>query len=137
MPRVIKVPVKERSEGALIDSLQHLADEQDEINVRLKELKADETEIEVELIRRFTAQKLEGGRGTLCSVAIQRVPVPKMDDYDKFIAAVKKRGDFHMLERRIAVLAWREYAEKNKRPYPGTTQYERVSLLRSKLAKRS
>lgn len=141
MPRVSKTaerlkPLTERDEGELIDELQILADRQDELNADLKSLKKIEEAVEIELIHRLVERKTEGSRGRLCSVTIQRALVPKMGDYDAFIAAVRRRGDFHMLERRIAVLAWREYTLKNKKPYPGTTQHEKVSLLRSKLARK-
>lgn len=132
-----KKAISERNEGDLIDSLQKLADEQDELNAQLREIKAEEEAIEVELIRRLTERQVEGSRGKLCSVTIDRKKVPQMDDYDVFIAAVRRRGDFHMLERRISVTAWREYLEQQHKAYPGTTQHTKVSLHRAKLSKRS
>lgn len=136
MPKKV-VPVEEVLEGELIDKLQVLDDEQGELNASLRESKAETEKIETELIRRLVARKVEGSRGTLCSVVIDRKTVPQMDDYDIFIAAVKRKGDFHMLERRISVTAWREFLDMQHKPYPGTTRHEKVSLHRSKLSKRS
>lgn len=131
------MPIGERDEGHLIDELQLLADKQDELNTELKAVKALEEIIETEIIRRLAERKTEGSRGKLCSVVIERANVPKMGDYDVFIAAVRRRGDYHMLERRISVTAWREWADHNKgKPYPGTTSFTRVSLHRSKLTKK-
>lgn len=126
-----KIPIASK-----LDRMQTLATQQDELHARIKVLSEEYDALEAEVIREMSDPKLnlERAAGKLCSVTIQRREVPKMKNYDAFITAVRRKGAFHMLERRISVTAWREYSEQNKgRVFPGTESFTKVSLLRSKL----
>jgi len=71
--------------------------------------------------------KLDGAKGKAGSAALGMHVYPTLDDYDQFIAHVKKTGHFDLLQRRLAVGAVRERWE-NDEVVPGVTQYKELKV---------
>jgi hypothetical protein len=98
-----------------------LADQRWELKLRkaaadkvVKDIEAEIKALEGTIIEMLDSQDTRKGEGRLCSISINSSIQPTTVDWDsymKFVAA-GKRGDknayLHLVQRRVAVEAWRE-----------------------------
>ena len=101
---------------------------------KLKLLRASEARLEEQIINSFSNADIEAARGSLCTASVSVAQYPKIEDWDKFYAYVKKNDAFDLLERRPAKGAFRERWD-DKVAIPGTTSYTEKVLHLNKINK--
>lgn len=106
------------------------------INKKVKVLEEERDEIAERLIAALDAQGIEQSRVKgLATATISESIVPQVEDWDKYWAFIGKHKAFYLLERRPAVVAYRELLETRKgRKIPGVTSFKRrtIRLLSAK-----
>lgn len=107
---------------------------QREVEAKIEAMKADEKAVEDHIIKTFSKSEIEAARGSLCTAAITRNMVPTKVDWPKVYAYIKRTGEFDLMEKRIAKVAWRERYEAGKL-VPGTEPFEMISLSLTKIGK--
>lgn len=107
---------------------------QAKMDAKIKQFKAEEARLEAEIVNSFTNADIEAARGSLCTASVSVAQYPKIEDWDKFYAYVKKHDAFDLLERRPAKAAFRERWD-DKVQIPGTTSYTEKVLHLNKISK--
>lgn len=120
----MKVPT---TPGAAIDALHKLRSKRKQLQAQAEALKEEETKIEDAIFAKFKNADLEGARGKLAQASISRSDVPTVDDWDAFAKHVLKTGELDLLQRRVAVEAWRERLAA-KVAVPGVAVFTKVRL---------
>ena len=124
--------------GALIDAAYTAQQKrlafQKKCDEQIKKMKETEDALEEKIINSFTNAEIEAARGSLCTASVSIASYPKIDDWDKFYAHVKKTGEFDLLERRPAKAAFRARWD-DKKVIPGTSSYTEKVLHLNKVAK--
>ncbi len=92
-------------------------------------LKADEREKEAALLGRLNDEGLSSATGTLGTVSVREALEPAPEDWPAFYSWMEKTRSWEMLQKRIAVLAWRERVE-NGEQVPGIGQIKIRKLMR-------
>lgn len=103
------------------------------LNKRLKDLKEKKAKIETSLLNIMDdmgngMRSLSTDAGT---VSIKELIVAKVDDWEKFYDYIKETGDFHLLERRPANVAFREMLEAEQE-VPGVSPFTKRSISLTK-----
>jgi hypothetical protein len=114
--------------GELIDRLWAIREDMRALDKQKNELEIAYDALEDKIKHGLDAQKLDKGTGSRATASIVESQVPHLDDWDEFIAYCRKTGNFQLLERRVAVKAWREIVEKTKRPPRGTSTFVKRKL---------
>lgn len=129
----VKFPAKL---GSCIDMAYNLRAEriayQREVDAKLAEMKAAEQAIEDHIINKFSKSEIEGAKGNVASASITRAIYPKVVDWEKVYAHIKKTGQFDLMERRMAKAAFRERYEAGVL-VPGTEAFEKMDLSLTKV----
>lgn len=108
--------------GGKIDRLFRLRTKRLEQQRAVDDLRAQEREIEDELISTLGKDRLNKAAGKLASVSVQRKTVPSVVDWDKFYKYVKKENAFELLQKRVNISAARERWDDGE-DLPGVEQY--------------
>ena len=118
---------KTKTLGALIDDLAKLRDAKKELAAKAKELDDKQAALEEEIFGRLEAEGMDKASGKLASISVGYDTVPNIVDYDALCAYIKKKGHFHLLQRRISAPAYRELLELGK-PVPGLEPFQKRKL---------
>ena len=94
-----------------------------EISIREEELKAIEERLHAQMKTEDTTR----GAGKLASVLLSPDEVPTVEDWDKLQAYIKRNSAFHLLQKRVAVLAVRELWGQHKK-VPGVVAVQQTKL---------
>lgn len=94
-----------------------------EIAIKEGELK----EIEERLHSQMKTEDTTRGAGKLASVLLSLDEVPTVEDWDKLQAYIKRHSAFHLLQKRVAVLAVRELWGQHKK-VPGVVAVPQTKL---------
>ena len=130
-PKLKVVPAKPRTLGALIDALDDAREVKRALAVQTKEAEATYNELAAEIIAKMDAEDTRKGEGKKAGASITEVVVGQIDDYDTFTKYIKRTGYFHLLERRVSAVAFRELFEQ-KGAVPGLVPFTKRNLnLRS------
>jgi hypothetical protein len=123
------LPAPKRPIGEEIDELFQ---ERERIRKLGKELDARKEKHEAHkeaVMKRLEEEGLEGSRGKLASVGIDKAIVPTVEDWDEFYRFIHRNKSYHLLERRPAANAYRELLEQRKgKPVPGVVPFEKRTL---------
>lgn len=107
---------------------------QREVEKVLESMKAEEEAINTHILNTFDKVEIEQARGTLCSASIIRSVVPSKIDWPTVWKYIQKTGEFDLLEKRMAKVAWRERYEAGK-TIPGTEPFDMITLSLTKINK--
>lgn len=113
--------------GAKIDALHALREEKRALEAKITEIEGKYKGIEEELMTDLDAQGLAASRGTAASCSITTSVSGNVENWDDFNKFVKKTGYFHLYQRRISELAYREMLEQGK-PVPGVVPFTKKKL---------
>lgn len=115
--------------GKLITELYKVREEIREINRGIKELELDKADLEERLIAAMDIQGTELSRNTIATASITEVIVPQVEDWDRYHRFILKNKALHLLDRRPAVVAFRELLIVRKgRPIPGVTSFKKRTV---------
>lgn len=92
----------------LIEKRAQLKAQQDTLNKELKELRAAQDEIDVQLLKKMDAEGLSRTANQIASVSINEDTVPEVTDWDQVYDHVIQTGDFSLMHRRISSTAYKE-----------------------------
>jgi len=99
--------------GTLIDSLWQLRENKRLLDKQVKDIEVSITASETELMERFKTDGIDKSTGKKATVSITEALIANIEDWDTFIAFVKKKNYFHLLQRRASIDGVRELIEKN------------------------
>lgn len=119
--------------GSVIDTLWSLREEKRLADAEVTKI---ETKIEAQekiVMERLAEQGIRKADGRKGSVSLGETIVANVKDWATFHAYIAKTKHFHLLQRRVSDLAWRELMEKNgAKGVPGTEAFTKKKLnLRS------
>lgn len=122
--------------GLLIDEMYKAREAYREATKIAKSKEEIVKDIEQRLIATMKIVDIENARATLATATLAERSVATIKDWDSFTPWVEDDvpGRIHLLEKRIAQLAFREYMEQNNQLPPGVETYE-LDVIR--LLKRS
>lgn len=128
-PKKTKIP---KTPGAAADLLYKTRQERLDIQKKVDELKALESELTTHLINILPKSDASGVAGKLCRVTVVKKDVPQVKDWPKLYAYVSKNKAFDLLQRRLSDAAVKERWDANKK-IPGVDHFTVVTLGVNKL----
>lgn len=121
--------------GTLIKKLHAKREALRTLAQKQKKLEEERDDIAERLIAAMDAQGLTKSGGGPATASISESVVPQVEDWDRFHAFIGKTKRYYLLERRPAVVAYRELLELRKgRKIPGVSSFTKrtVRLLTNK-----
>jgi len=100
--------------GATIDKLYALREDRLDHEKRVKKMKEEEQEFRNQILEALANSGLEKASGGLATCGIRRSTVPLVTDWDKFHGWIRENNRFDLIQKRIAVVAWREMYDDGK-----------------------
>jgi hypothetical protein len=122
--KLLKMPALPRKLGQLVDFIQVLQEEREQIAQALTAKDDQIAAVIKHLEANFDSAELNGARGVLGVAERKSATVPKVVDWPKLYAYIKKTGDFDLLHKRPTTEAFRSRWE-NKETVPGVEPYVR------------
>lgn len=110
--------------STLIDSLGKLKSSKKDLERQLKDCDTDIANIEVEIMKAMDAEGILESKSHVGKVTLSESVYPKIEQWELFEAFVLDNRLLHLLERRPAVLAYRELLSLGK-PVPGVLPFSR------------
>lgn len=92
----------------LIEKRAEIKRESELLNVRLKDLKAAQDEIDLALLKKMDAEGLSRTANGDYSVSINEDTVPDVEDWDALYNHIISTRDFSLIQRRISSTAYKE-----------------------------
>lgn len=92
----------------LIEKRAEIKRETDQLNTKLKDLKAAQDEIDLALLKKMDAEGLSRTANGAFSVSINEDTVPEVVDWDAVYDHVVLTRDFSLIQRRISSTAYKE-----------------------------
>lgn len=117
----------EGSIGDIIDSLHALREKKRGLEAEIKKIEDLYHEAEEQLMTRFDSEGVTQSRGKAASCSITVSVSGNVTDWDAFNAFVKKKGYFHLYQKRLSDPALREIWEQNK-SIPGVEPFNKRRL---------
>ena len=100
--------------GATIDKLYALREDRLDHERKVKKMKEEEQDVRNDILQALENSGLEKASGGLATCGIKRSTVPLVTDWDQFHNWIRENNRFDLLQKRIAVVAWREMMEDGK-----------------------
>jgi plasmid maintenance system killer protein len=100
--------VTDVSINQLIEKRADIKRETEELNLRLKDLKTAQDEIDLALLKKMDAEGLSRTANGSFSVSINEDTVPDVTDWDAVYSYVMSNRDFSLIQRRISSTAYKE-----------------------------
>lgn len=129
-PAEFKIP---ETLGACADLLYTTRQARLALAKQVETLEKREAMLKEHIIQTLPKSDSTGVAGRLARVSVVNKVVPRVEDWDKFYAFVKKTGDFSLLQRRLGDAAIQERWDNNK-AVPGVTQFQAVTVSLGKLS---
>lgn len=98
----------EKTLNDLIAEKKAIKDEMTALNAQLKDLRAQESDVDVALLKKLDAEGLSRTATEVASVSINEETVPDVADWDALYAHIIATNDFSLLQRRVSSTAYRE-----------------------------
>lgn len=92
----------------LIEKRAEIKRESELLNVRLKDLKAAQDEIDLALLKKMDAEGLSRTANGDYSVSINEDTVPDVEDWDALYNHIISTRDFSLIQRRVSSTAYKE-----------------------------
>ncbi len=92
----------------LIEKRADIKRETEQLNVRLKDLKSAQDEIDLALLKKMDAEGLSRTANGDYSVSINEDTVPDVDDWDALYNHIVLTRDFSLIQRRVSSTAYKE-----------------------------
>jgi len=92
----------------LIEARAQTKDSMDALNRELKELRQQQDELDVLLLKKMDAEGLSRTANDKASVSINEDTVPEVTDWDQLYQYVTETQDFSLIQRRVSSTAYKE-----------------------------
>ena len=113
--------------GEKIERLYELKKQKTEVNAQLKELDDKYKALEAEIIGALDAVGVDSAKSEHASVTTSTMVVPSLEDWDALSEYILETGQTFLLERRVAVTAFRDLLGAGE-AIPGVSPIEKRSL---------
>lgn len=113
--------------SSLIDSLSTLKRSKKSLEEEVKSVEKQIGDVEIELMKAMDADGIVESKSSVGKVSIGESVYPQVQDWDTFNQYILENKYLHLLERRPAVLAYRELLNLG-RPVPGVLPYTKRKL---------
>ena len=97
-----------RTIDELIERKKSIKSQMEKLNSELKNLREQENDIDLELLKKLDAEGLKKTANEVASVSIKEETVPDVHDWDALYEHIKQTGDFSLIQRRVSSTAYRE-----------------------------
>lgn len=115
--------------GSIADSLHKKHEEISAINAQLKEVEGEKREIENKLLALMEQAGTDIVRGKRATVSTSITIRASIADFDVFTKFVARKKAYHLFERRVAAVAYREMKESlGGKEVPGLSEYPQTRL---------
>ena len=118
--------------GAVADMLYKVRQERLTQQKIVDDLQFQETRLREHLIDNLPKSEATGVAGAVCRASVAVKTQPRVEDWDKFYAYVKKQNAFELLQKRVSNAAVEERWEHGKE-VPGVGKFNVVSISLNKL----
>jgi len=125
----VKIP---KTLGACADKLYKLRAQRYELQRKVAEIKAQETQLKEHLIRELPKSEASGIAGRSARAKVTSKELPQVADWGKFFAYVKRKNAFHLLQRRLSAPAIQEVWDDGKK-VPGIEVYNKIDVSVTKV----
>lgn len=92
----------------LIKKRATLKEEMDSLNRQLKELRAEQDDVDVQLLKKMDAEGTVRTANEQASVSINEDTVPEVQDWEALYEHVLANKDFSLIQRRVSSVAYKE-----------------------------
>lgn len=113
--------------GTMIDRYILLDDTIREAQAEVDKLKKKRTDMEEDIIQRFSKEEINSARGNRGQLTRSDVDVPKITDWTKFHSYVKRHNAFELMHKRVTAEAYRERIDAGKK-VPGVEEFTVIKL---------
>lgn len=113
--------------STLIDSLSELRASKKGLEGQLKDIEKDISAVEGDIIKAMDAEGVLETKSTVAKVSISESVYPHVEQWEQFAEFILENRYLHLLERRPAVLAYRELLSLGK-PVPGVLPFTKRKL---------
>lgn len=127
---VFKLP---KTLAACADALYETRAKRLEVQKIVDDLQARESALREHLIDNLPKSDATGVSGKLARATVTVKELPRVEDWDKLYAYIKKNSAFEMLQRRLSNAAVEERWENGKQ-VPGVGKFNAVSISLNKVA---
>lgn len=127
---VFKLP---KTLAACADALYETRAKRLEVQKIVDDLQARESALREHLIDNLPKSDATGVSGKLARATVTVKELPRVEDWDKLWAHIKKTGAFELLQKRLANAAVEERWEHNKQ-VPGVGKFNAVSISLNKVS---
>lgn len=129
MPKKPAVPV---AIGDMIDQAHGLREQERELNKQIAALKSQRDALEEQILDRMDNDKVDQLRGSKATASLSEQKVANVEDWDKVWNWIFRHKASHMVQRRIADAAFREFIDSNPKGIPGISPFTKRGInLRS------
>lgn len=109
----------------LSDEIWGIKVQEKALKEQLDDLEKRRKDIEQKLIEAAEKQGLKGGTGATSKFSVEETTLPQVADWDAFCKFLKKKGWFHLLQRRPASKACQELWEQGQ-VIPGIDKFTKI-----------
>lgn len=118
--------------GACADKLYQLREKRLEEQKKVDVIEEEEKALKEHLIQNLPKSEASGVAGKLARVTIVTKIVPQVEDWDKFYAHIKKKGEFDLMQRRVSDTAVKERWDAGKQ-VPGVKTFNALTVSINKV----
>ena len=120
--------------GTMIDDMFELRETKKDLETQVKEINEQMTLLEAELMSKLDDEKQTMGRGLAASASITSAVIPMVEDWETFGQYLIDNDALYLLQRRVAVRAYRELTDAGE-TIPGTTTFPKRTISLRKISK--
>jgi hypothetical protein len=114
--------------GGLIDELFLLREQRRKLAETDKDLRDQYSELEARLIAALDLQQTSMARGRSATATLSEEDYASVTDWTAVYDYIRRTESWFLLHKRISNASWKELAELNGEPVPGTQAFRKRSI---------
>lgn len=118
--------------GACADRLYQVRELRLAEQKKVDEIEAEEKALKEHIIQNLPKSDASGVAGKIARVSVVTKIIPQVEDWDKFYAHIKKKGEFDLLQRRVSDTAVKERWDSGKQ-VPGVKTFNALTVSINKV----
>lgn len=121
------MPTEPKTLGASIDGLYRLRERRLTLDKRSAKLKEEEATLRAKILKQLRKERASKASGRLATASIKFETIANVIDWPALHEHIRKTKSFELLQRRVAVAAFRERIDDGKE-VPGIQAEQKVGL---------
>lgn len=118
--------------GACADRLYELREKRLGEQKKVDVIEEEEKALKEHLIQNLPKSEASGVAGKVARVTVVTKVIPQVEDWDKFYAHIKKKGEFDLMQRRVSDTAVKERWDAGKQ-VPGVKTFNALTVSINKV----